>query len=68
VIRIKAIVVSCLVVALQVAASRHAMAGAAEEASALKTKADEAFDGRRFAEALDQYRAALDKNRDARLH
>jgi len=34
----------------------------------MKAKGDEAFDARRFAEALESYQAALKKRRDARLH
>ncbi len=43
-------------------------AGNPEEAAALKSKADEAFDGRRYADALGAYQASLAKHRDARLH
>ena len=58
----------CLVLVAQVAVSPLAYAGDAEDAAALKANADKAFDGRHFAEALEQYQGALDKNRDARLH
>ncbi|MBI5538242.1 MAG: PEGA domain-containing protein [Deltaproteobacteria bacterium] len=67
-IKIRTIGASFLVVAMQAAAAPLVWAGATEDAAALKAKADDAFDGRRFAEALVSYRAAIEKNRDARLH
>lgn len=43
-------------------------AGASQEAAVLKARGDQAFDARRFTEALESYQAALKKRRDARLH
>ena len=45
-----------------------AQAGPTEDAATLKASGDAAFDARRFAEALQSYQGALEKNRDARLH
>lgn len=57
-----------LVAAVLSLLARPAHGGPTEEASALKAMGDTAFDGRRFADALEAYRGALGKHRDARLH
>ena len=67
-IKLRAIMSGCLVVAAQIAIGSPVFAGPGEDAAVLKGKADEAFDGRRFTEALERYEEALKKNRDARLH
>jgi hypothetical protein len=38
------------------------------EGADLKAQADQAFDGRRYADALERYRAAFARGRDPRLH
>lgn len=48
--------------------SQEAAADPTEDPTAWKARADGAFDSRRYAEALELYRRALQKNRDARLH
>jgi len=57
----------CVCLAMNVQLATPALA-AGPDAAALKTRADAAFDGRNYSDALAQYEAALARGADPRIH